>query len=82
MLLTSGYGTKILSFSSENHTKKVLFEEKDENISFILKHPEMENILYAVHELEIFQGQKAGAVSRCILKSTGEIEIQEVSKQD
>jgi hypothetical protein len=74
MLLTSGYSTKVLAFlikSSLESEVKVNLESGD-NLSWIVKHPSLENVFYATHEVE------SGAVSRWKIDEEGKLNMLEV----
>ena len=74
MLLTSGYSTKVLAFlikSSLESEVKVNLESGD-NLSWIVKHPNLENVFYATHEVE------SGAVSRWKIDEEGKLNMLEV----
>ena len=73
-LLTSGYSSTILGFSkSENGSMEpqILSQEEDicNNYSWIISNKNIPGIFYIAHELNDFDGQKTGAVSRWELQN-------------
>ena len=72
-LLTSGYSSTILGFSkTENGSlePRILSQEEDisNNYSWIISNNNIPGIFYIAHELDNFDGQKTGAVSRWELR--------------
>ena len=91
-VLTSGYGQTVLSFllnarSSEDHVAKTSSDvvisqlEDGDNLSFVVKHPRLDNVFYAGHEVENYNsyGHKTGAVSRWKINEHGQFTMLEVS---
>jgi len=74
-LLTSGYGQTVLSFllnvRSSEKTSDVVSQD-GENLSFVVKHPRLDNVFYAVHEVENYNGHETGAVSRWKINEQGQ----------
>jgi len=70
-LLTSGYGSKILLFLLEASLKEKSKTQLEwgEKLSFMVKHPRLENMFYAVHE------KFEGAVSRWKLDDQGQFKM-------
>merc|ERR1712141_682037 len=73
-LLTSGYSSTILGFSkTENGSMvpKILSQEEDicNNYSWIISNKNIPGIFYIAHELNDFDGQKTGAISRWELQN-------------
>jgi len=74
MLLTSGYSTKVLAFlitSSLESEVKVNLGNGIDNLSWIVKHPNLDNVFYATHEVE------SGAVSRWKIDEEGKLNMLE-----
>jgi len=67
-LITSGFSSTILLFKEYDDggfEKKILHEEEDNsNYSFMVRNKNLPGIFYVVHELEDFDGEKTGAISR------------------
>ena len=76
-LLTSGYGQTVLLFLFEASVKEgykpnvVKNLDAGENLSFMVKHPQLQNVFYAAHEME------SGAVSRWNLNAQGQFNMLE-----
>ena len=73
-LLTSGYSSILLGFSkTENGSMEpqILSQEEDicNNYSWIISNKNIPGIFYIAHELEDFDGQKTGAISRWELQN-------------
>ena len=73
MLLTSGYSTKILLFFMKTilEGEVTVNLENGENLSWIVKHPYLENVFYATHEVEL------GAISRWKIDEKGQLKMLE-----
>lgn len=54
LIVTSGYSSNVLAFSSKSWKKSSLTYEGD-NMSFMITHPHLKGVVYAVHEHEIGQ---------------------------
>ena len=67
-LITSGFSSTILLFKENDDggfEKKILHEEEENsNYSFMVRNKNLPGIFYVVHELEDFDGEKTGAISR------------------
>ena len=67
-LITSGFSSTILLFKENDDggfEKKILHEEEENsNYSFMVRNKNLPGIFYVVHELEDFDGDKSGAISR------------------
>ena len=74
-LLTSGYSSTILGFSkTENGSMEpqILSQEEEDicnNYSWIISNKNIPGIFYIAHELNDFDGQKTGAISRWELQN-------------
>jgi len=76
-LLTLGYGQTVLLFLFEASVKEgykpnvVKNLDAGENLSFMVKHPRLQNVFYAAHEME------SGGVSRWNLNAQGQFNMLE-----
>ncbi len=82
MLVTSGYGQKILAFHGPNLDLQTLhqFSNPGENVSWIMQHPNIKGTFYFLHEFEEKEGEKekSGAISRWVMQEDGSLFMFEV----
>ena len=86
LIITSGFSSTIIGYNQSNSEiidQRILHnDELSSNHSFMVANKNVHGVFYVVHEVDEFNGEKSGAISRWKLQSDNSFVKNEVQYLD